>query len=243
LKKILITGGTGKLGKELKKVFPEGFAPKSSELDITKRDEVENFLPSFKPTIIIHTAALTDVKRCEEQREIAYETNVVGTKNLLDCCDINCYFVQISTACVFHGDKGGYIETDLPYPKNYYSLTKLLAEEKVSRRHDSLIIRTNFVAKEKWSYEKAFTDRYGTYLFAEDVAKAIKEVISDKMTGIVHICGDKKMSMFALAKITTPNIKPLTMSEYNMMINYNGPLLTGDMSLDTIRIRKYKISR
>jgi len=100
-----------------------------------------------------------------------------------------------------------------------------------------LIARTNFVARERWPYPKAFTDRYGTYLFASDVASAVKFIVQQKLTGIVHVCGDEKMSMFELAKITTPNIQPMTLSEYH------GVPLTVDMSLDSIRIKPFKISR
>jgi dTDP-4-dehydrorhamnose reductase len=98
-----------------------------------------------------------------------------------------------------------------------------------------LIIRGNFVSREKWPYPKAFTDRYGTYLFAEDVAKGIKDVLDERLTGIVHIVGDKKISMFELARITTPDVQPMTLKEYR------GPPLTIDMSLDTVRWKKYKI--
>ena len=56
------------------------------------------------------------------------------------------------------------------------------------------------------------------------------------MEGIVHIVGDKKMSMFELAKLTTPDIQPITIKEYS------GPKLTIDMSLDTERWKKYSLS-
>mgnify|MGYP006447264093 FL=1 len=56
------------------------------------------------------------------------------------------------------------------------------------------------------------------------------------MEGIIHIVGDKKISMFELAKFTTPNIQPMTMNDYS------GPPLTKDMSLDTKRWKKYSIS-
>ena len=238
---VLITGGSGRLGKELVKVFPESLHPARQELGIEVKAQVDNYISEKKPDVIIHTAAVTSVPYCEENRKEAYETNVVGTENLIDAClnhNSDCYFVLISTACVFRGDVGNYVETDLPYPKNYYALTKLLAECVVKySRLKFLIIRTNFVAREKWPYPKAFTDRYGTYLFASDVASAVESIVQQKLTGIVHVCGDKKMSMFELAKITTPNVEPMTLSEYH------GVPLTVDMSLSSIRIKPFKISR
>lgn len=239
--KVLITGGTGRLGKELVKVFPESLHPTRQELEVEVKSQVDNYISKKKPDVIIHTAAVTSVPYCEENRKKAYETNVGGTENLIDAClnhDSNCYFVLISTACVFRGDAGNYVETDLPYPKNYYALTKLLAECVVKySRLKFLIIRTNFVAREKWPYPKAFTDRYGTYLFASDVASAVKSIVQQKLTGIIHVSGDKKMSMFELAKITTSNIEPMTLSEYD------GVPLTVDMSLSSIRTKPFKINR
>ena len=82
-------------------------------------------------------------------------------------------------------------------------------------------------------YPKAFTDRYGTYLFAGNVAFGIKEILDDGIDGTIHIIGDKKLSMYDLAQITTPDIKPMTIDEYD------GPPLTMDMSLDTERWKKY----
>lgn len=238
--KIFITGGTGKLGSELVKIFPDSLHPTHSELDITNESVVYNFIKKELPDVIIHTAALTSVRQCEEEKELAWKVNVGGTENLVKACltyKPDCYFIYISTACVFHGDKGNYIETDLPYPKNFYSLTKLIGEcvVKYSGLKRWLIIRTNFVAREKWPYPKAFVDRYGTYLFADEVAFAIKSVISKNLTGIVHVCGDKKISMYELAKITTPAVEPMTLNEYI------GPPLTIDMSLSSIRIKPFKM--
>jgi dTDP-4-dehydrorhamnose reductase len=239
--KVLITGGTGRLGKELVKVFPKSLHPTRQQLELEVKAKVDKYISEKKPDAVIHTAAVTSVPYCEENRKEAYETNVEGTENLINACvnhNPGCYFVLISTACVFRGDVGNYVETDLPYPKNYYALTKLLAECVVKYCGlKFLIIRTNFVAREKWPYPRAFTDRYGTYLFASNVASAVKSIVHHKLAGIVHICGDKKMSMFELAKITTPNVKPMTLSEYH------GVPLTVDMSLSSVRIKPFKISR
>ena len=237
---ILITGSTGKLGRHLVKIFPNSLTPKRDELDITKRELVFEYIKNKLPDVIIHTAAFTDVRRSETERELAWKTNVLSTENLVDACleyNPGVYFIYMSTACVFYGDRGMYTEKDIPAPKNYYSLTKLLGEIAVKRLKTHLIIRTNFVAKDEWRHRKAFTDRYGTYLFADDVARGIKEVLNEKLTGIVHIVGDKKFSLFELAKIITPEIQPITLKKYS------GPPLTVDMTLDTIRWKKYKISK
>jgi dTDP-4-dehydrorhamnose reductase len=240
--KLLITGGNGNLGSELIKKFPNCIHPTHKQLDLIDQNQVFTFIKKNVPDIILHCAAITGIRDCEENKELAWKTNVLGTQNLIDAClkyNKSCYFIYMSTACVFYGDKGDYVETDIPQPKNFYSLTKLLSEFIVKRSEmtNLLIIRTNFVARKKWPYQKAFIDRYGTYLFADDLASAIKSVFEKSLTGLIHICGAEKLSMFELAKITTPNVQPLTLEEYI------GPPLTKDMSLKSNIISPFKISK
>lgn len=206
---ILITGGSGKLGSELKKIYPDALIPTRNELDLTKKENVFEYINKNAPDIIIHTAALTNVRLCEENKELAWLTNVIGTQNLINALksfSMETKFVFVSTACVFSGDEGNYDENSIPYPRNFYALTKLLAEFIVRQYKNHLIIRTNFVSREPWPFDKAFIDRYGTYLFADEVAKGINDMISQGMDSIVHICGDEKMSMHDLAKITRPDV-------------------------------------
>jgi dTDP-4-dehydrorhamnose reductase len=237
--KMMITGGSGKLGSALVRLFPGSLHPTHKELELSDREAVFNYVAKHRPNLVIHTAALTGVRECDEDKPKAWKSNVLGTENLVDAClkqNNQVRFAYVSTACVFDGHRGFYTEEDIPNPENFYALTKLLGEFVVKKLSGYIIIRTNFVAKDKWRFPKAFCDRFGTYLFAEDVAKGIDDVIKANLEGIVHICGDRKMSMLELARLTTPNVQPLTLSEYS------GPRLTEDMTLDTIRWKKYKIS-
>jgi len=238
--KMMITGASGKLGTVLVRLFPSSLHPTHKELELSNREAVFNYIAEHRPSIIVHTAALTGVRECEEDKSKAWKSNVLGTENLVDACQKHnkqAYFAYVSTACIFDGYRGFYTEEDIPNPENFYALTKLLGEFVVKKLPDYIIIRTNFVAKEKWRFPQAFADRFGTYLFAEDVARGIDDVIKSKLQGIVHICGNRKLSMLELARITTPDVQPMTMS------GYVGPRLTIDMTLDTIRWKKYEISR
>lgn len=237
--KVMVTGGSGRLGRELLKVFPDAVAPTHKEMDISSYQKVADFLENTKPDLLIHAAALTSVRECEKYREKAWRVNVEGTINLVKACLAQCpevYFAYISTACIFSGEHGMYTELDSPNPKNYYALTKLVGESMPTVLRKWLVIRTNFVAKEPWPYPKAFTDRYGTYLFADDVARALKEVTEAELVCVAHIVGEERMSMFELAKKVSPSVEPMSLREYT------GPSLTIDMSLDTLNWRKYRIS-
>ena len=236
--KSLITGGSGILGTELKKFFPDSLFPSHSELDITNHEMVFDYFSKNEFDSIIHAAAMTSVRQCESEKKLSWDTNVVGTRNLVDATTefrSNSKFIYLSTACVFDGHDGMYKESSIPSPENFYALTKLIGEQQIKNLKNYLIIRTNFVGKQKWMYDKAFTDRFGTYLFAENVASGIKEIFDTNIEGTIHIVGDKKLSMYDLAKITTASIQPMTIDEYQ------GPPLTMDMSLDTERWKKYTL--
>ena len=236
--KSLITGGSGILGTELKKFFLDSLFPSHSELDITNHEMVFDYFSKNEFDSIIHTAAMTSVRQCESEKKLSWDTNVIGTKNLVDAAikfNPNSKFSYVSTACVFDGHVGMYKESSIPYPENFYALTKLIGEQFVKNLKNHIIIRTNFKGKQKWPYPKAFTDRFGTYLFADQVALGINDIIKENIQGVVHIVGKKKISMFELAQLTTPDIKPITIDEYQ------GPPLTMDMSLDTERWKKYTL--
>ena len=235
---ILITGGSGALGTQLKKKYSNAILPPHNELDVGNKNDVFEYFKKNDIDLIIHAAALTGIKQCEENKPLAWKTNVLGTRNLVEAVlasKRNSQFIYVSTACVFDGYTGMYKESSIPYPENFYALTKLLGEHEVNKLSNYLILRTNFVAKKKWPHPKAFTDRFGTYLFADEVAQGIVDVQKEDLEGIVHIVGDKKISILELAKMTTPDIQPMTIKDYS------GPPLTMDMSLDTERWKRYKI--
>lgn len=238
--KVLITGASGALGTSLKKVFKNAFCPTHKEMDITNANSVNKVILKYKPKTLVHAAALVSIRECEENKQKAWLTNVEGTQNIVNTLkklNNNCYLIYMSTACVFAGEKERYYtEDDIPDPKNYYSITKLCGEIVVGQYENTCIIRTNFVPKKQWKYPKAFIDRFGTYLFSDNVAKGINDVWEKKTKGIIHIAGDKRMSMYELALLAgSRNVGKMTLDYYE------GPPLTIDMSLSTKRWKKYKI--
>jgi dTDP-4-dehydrorhamnose reductase len=148
-------------------------------------------------------------------------------------------FLYLQSACIFSWEDSPYHEDSIPNPKHYYGFTKTIAEE-IIKSYDSndfktLIARTNFTTM-PWEYEKAFTDRFWTYLFAQWVAKWMKEFLEDNRSHqIIHLCWDKKISMYEYAKLWWSNVWELTMLEYRWV------WLTRDMSLISNNWHTYKI--
>lgn len=236
---ILVTGGSGVLGQALAKTFPEAERPPRRELDITDEQSVRPYLAAHPPSAIVHAAALTDISKCEADREAAWRTNVEGTEDLLREALVvapDCFFVYVSTAGVFRGDTGNYSEESRPDPVNYYGVTKFRAERVVRKHPASCVIRTNFVKRGKWPHPHAFSDRFGTFLHDTGAARGIRDVFDAHMRGIVHVCGDERLSLFEVARRTDPDVNPITMDRYR------GPPLTVDMSLITRRWHSYSLN-
>lgn len=232
----LLTGGSGRLGKEIVRLDPNVIAPSHNKLDITDRAKVQEILNIVQPEAIIHLAAYTSVALAETDRERCWKVNVEGTRNMAELSTEGTYLVFLSTACVFRGDRGNYTEDDIPSPENFYGLTKLLGEMIVQQGGHKrwLIVRTNFVERKPWKYPKAFIDRHGSYLYTDEVAQRVLELVKKGATGLIHVCGNERMSMYELAKRLKPEVQPWTLEEYYAE-NPDAARLTRDMTLKTNR--------
>jgi dTDP-4-dehydrorhamnose reductase len=120
-----VTGHEGTIGKQLVK---RGYSP--LECDITDFDQVRDTVAKVNPDVIIHCAAMTDVRWCEENEKLAYKVNVRGTANVLEAFAGK--FIYLSTVHVFNGNKYfAYSEKHTPDPVNSYGFTKLAGESVV----------------------------------------------------------------------------------------------------------------
>ena len=197
--KILFTGGSGLLGTHLIPLLQEAgheiIAPSHSDFDLkntTSRQLVD---------MIVHAGAYTNVDKAEEEPAECYEVNVTGTYNLLKN-NTMIAFVYISSEFAKN-------------PVNFYSKTKLEAEEVVKKLAEKyLIIRTLF--KERpFKHDRAFTDQYTQGDYVDVIAPLIAGVIlSDwKKAGSIFYVGTGRKTMFDLAKQTKPDVKPMSIKE------------------------------
>src|SRR5574344_1479406 len=138
--KYLITGFKGQLGydivRELKKRDIMSYlALDIDDMDITNKEEVEEVINMFKPNVIIHCAAWTQVDKAEEEMLKCYKVNVLGTKNIAEASiKVGAKIIYMSTDYVFDGTKEGLYEPeDIANPKSVYGLTKYLGEEEVRK--------------------------------------------------------------------------------------------------------------
>ncbi len=227
-------------------------------LDLTKEDEIVDTLKKIKPNVIIHLGAITDVELCESQKEMATIVNTKATEILaLESEKYNSFFVYLSTDYVFDGKEGLKNENDIPNPINFYGKSKLQGEialNKISSPH--IIIRTStpfgIHPKKKsfplWIKENlelknkipVLIDQYTSPSYVPNLSKMILEIISKKITGIIHLAEDTRISRFEFAKIIANKfnldenlLKSSKMNEMNWIAKR--PM---DSSLDVSKAKK-----
>ncbi|MEZ0348756.1 MAG: NAD(P)-dependent oxidoreductase [Thermus sp.] len=234
--RLLLTGGTGRLGQELVKLLPGVVAPPRAELDITRPETVEAVFARYCPEVVVHAAAYTDVASAERERALCWQINVEGTKNLVEAAwRRKVFFIHISTDYVFEGTRGMYREDDTPGPvRNYYALTKLVAESLVRLLPRHLVIRTSF-RPNTWPYPVAFTDLYTSQDYLDVIAPEIALAIlrhEDIPYTTLHIATERK-SAYDLARRRNPHVRPGSRLEADVA-------LPEDISLDTSRWQRLK---
>lgn len=238
--RVLITGGSGRLGSQLKMELPrlgvEAFFPTRAELNVTLPGTIGNALERYEPDVVVHAAAYTDVKEAETKKEPCWRTNVGGTRNVVRALSGGgAKLVHVSTDYVFWGDAGGYSEEDPVGPvRNYYSLSKLAAEEVARVYPSTLVIRTSFRPRE-WPYPVAFTDVYTGQDYVDVIAPEISLAIAhapEIPNATLHIVTERK-SVYELARRRNPEVRSGTKREA-------GVELPDDISLSTKRWRALK---
>ncbi|MCO5497818.1 dTDP-4-dehydrorhamnose reductase [Enterococcus innesii] len=239
---ILLTGGNGQLGTELRHLLDEKglsyVSTDAQEMDITDEKATLAFIQELKPTVIYHCAAYTAVDKAEDEgKELDEKINVNGTENVAKAAKaVGAKFVYISTDYVFDGTKkeGVYKETDTPNPQNEYGRTKLLGEQAVKDLLDEyFIVRTSWVFG-KYGHNFVYTmkrlaqthprltvvdDQYGRPTWTRTLAEFMVYIIENNADyGIYHLSNDNSCSWYEFAKEilkeTDVEVAPVTSAEY-----------------------------
>lgn len=214
MKRILLTGGSGTLGKELQKLNDSEkvklYCPSSFELNLKDCDLLEKtrrFIRVYDIDMIVHAAAFTNVKLAETNQEEAIDVNVLGTAALLLAAQQeDKKFVYISTDHVFDGKDGHYTKDSPINPVSVYAKTKASAELLVRTYSNSLVIRTSFFGY-TFPFPIAYVDQFSSKDYVDIIAPKVYDTIVSDSTGIVHV-GSKRRSMYQIALERSSNVQP-----------------------------------
>lgn len=223
--RLLLTGGSGRLGRELRVLLPDAAAPTRAELDVTDPGSVAAAVARHRPDVVVHAAGWTDVAGAERDRAGCWRANVLGTRHVAEACAAaGAVLVHVSTDYVFWGDadaaraaRGGYREDDPTGPvRNVYALSKLAAEDEARRAPRHLIVRTSFRPR-AWPYPTAFTDVRTSQAYVDELAPDLAllarhaAALVDAGERVLHVVGPPT-TVFELARRRAPEVAPAAKS-------------------------------
>ncbi len=241
----IITGATGQLGQALYKVLAEQNFDiiNTPRMDVTDHSIVQK-LVNYRPELIIHTAAMTNVDACAQDPDTAFSINAFGTQNIAHAClRSNTEMVYISTNEVFNGlATEPYTEDDKPAPINPYGSSKRTGEQMATHylKQGLYIIRTAWVyglnsnkfphkiinTADKHGKLNVVNDEISNPTYALDLAEAIFQLVQTHTYGIYHFTNQGYCSRFDFAKEILRlsgreniPVQPITLAEYSRPSN------------------------
>lgn len=240
VKKILITGANGLLGQKLVALLagqpqvqviatargqnrlPIADGYTYQEMDITDAEQVMQVVGEYRPHVLIHTAAMTNVDQCEFEKDLCWKMNVHAVEYLIKACaQHGVFLVHLSTDFIFDGAAGPYAEEAAASPLSFYGWSKLAAEEALKRSGIRWAIartvlvygivsdmsRSNIILWVKKSLEegktiKVVTDQFRTPTLAEDLAQGCWLIAQHEAQGVFNISGKDFLTPYQMALMT-----------------------------------------
>ena len=220
MKKIWITGAEGHIGTALIDLL-EGveyqlLPTDINEVDITKIDEVTQFVHVNRPDVVINCAGMTDVQECENNVDEAYRVNAIGVRNVaLAANEVNAKVIQISTDDVFDKESRiPYNEFDNVHPRTIYGKSKEAGEKILTQLLNRFVI-----IRSSWIYGigRDFVDevlrnvgqgkkmevpntQYAAPTSAKELAKVIRYFIDNEEYGLYHVVCPGSCSRYEFAR-------------------------------------------
>jgi len=222
----IITGAAGLIGQYLVKTAPR-WAPEwdvrgltRADFDLTDHPNVERTWETIKPSVVIHCAALSRTKDCEQDPEKARRINVESTAYLAKLSQ-DIPFLFLSSGEVFDGKTGWYSESDEPNPINVYGQTKLVAEQAVLQNPGHTVVRIVLTAGTSETGDRSFVedmcrtakagkdvilyaDEFRCPLPAAVIARVIWELVDRKQPGLYHLGGSERLSRWEIGESLLP---------------------------------------
>lgn len=239
--RVLVTGVNGQLGYDVVRRFNslgiECLGVGRKEFDLTNETQTIDFIKNYNPDVVVHCAAYTAVDKAEDEKNLCYKVNVLGTRYIAKACtEVGAKLVYISTDYVFDGKGETPFEVDdEPNSINYYGQTKYEGELEVKKLIDKhFIIRiswvfgingNNFVktmlrlGKERDKLS-VVADQIGSPTYTYDLAELISDIVSTEKYGTYHATNEGFCSWYEFAneifKISGLNVEvtPIKTEDY-----------------------------
>lgn len=197
--RILVTGADGQLGRAFRKVIPEAMFATRIELDLTWNScKLMAAVEEFKPSLILHAAAYTNVDGAQSDPTTALKVNGAATGILVECCrkhDVP--IIYFSTEYVLNTNPdSGHLECERPNPQSIYGISKYIGELYMRTYGKGTVIRLNSLFGDGKNFPltmlelaksrdviSVVRDQYIRPTYALDVAKATRELLERHWVG------------------------------------------------------------
>src|SRR5690606_37883613 len=194
---IIVTGAEGQLAQALisQQFDAEVLYLTKAEFDLSDFDQMDIVFIKYQPTLIINTAAYTQVDEAETNREKAEKVNSTGVGNLTTLCKkLDCKLIHISTDYVFDGEKQSpYTEEDKTNPVTAYGSTKLNGEKLIQ----SADLPAFAIIRTSWLYSQYGHNFYNTMLRLAETKNELQVV--DDQTGCPTNANDLAEALVKIA--------------------------------------------
>jgi dTDP-4-dehydrorhamnose reductase len=227
--RFLVTGSAGLVGSYLTKYLEQNHTAYSAynnsipesgiptKLDLLNHNDIKKTMTETDPDVVIHLAAMTDVDKCETQKDLATKINSTATKHLAEqAAKNNIFFLYVSTDYVFDGTKGMRKEGDTPNPIGHYGRTKMEGEQVLynlkskwciartstpfgihkTKKSFPIWVKENLEAKKQIN---VLEDQFTSPTYVPNLSKMLIEIAAKKITGIIHVAGATRISRYDMA--------------------------------------------
>lgn len=230
---LVITGGSGKLGTELQKLFKNALFPTHEELDIKNPYSIAKYLDMEDASYILHCAAFASPVGADKYPLEAMMCNTVGTAFLAEyALKHGIPMAYTSTDYVFDGIQGYYKETDPVLPLGLYGWSKLGGECAVNMLPKHLIMRFSFTPK-VFPYDKAPIDQYTSRMTVDKIAEQIYILVSHGATGTYHLGGQRRRVWDIAIETSDKRVEMCSITD----LVHKVPM---DASFDTSKFKDFK---
>jgi dTDP-4-dehydrorhamnose reductase len=212
---------------------------RTEKCDITCKDSIKRIFCEFNPSIIIHCAALTNVDKCEIDKDIAKKINILSTMYLVESInEKNVKLIYISTDAVYDGVRGNFSESDKVNPLNFYGLSKYQGELEIVKKGNSLVFRTNIFGWNiqdkkslgEWILDElkakrrinGFKSTFFSSIYTLELARIMDVAIQKDLSGVYNCGSADSCSKYIFARkiaelfeLDGSLITPISIDEFN----------------------------
>jgi len=185
-------GYPGRLANAIAQRWPQALRVGRAVFDITDRSRVLDTINQLRPVVVVNCAALTDMKRCEQEQQLAWAVNVIGVRNLAEACQrIGAFFVQISSDYALK-------------PVNEYAWTK-----RASEAFADLTIRAKLYDHSHWAWDslmhgssvKLLTTEFLNPISTTTLALTIEHLLKRGTRGLVAVGTRERLSFWEVGRV------------------------------------------